>query len=94
VFSKRGKDSDYPKVSFNAGIWNGFENEGHTASIGFSLGSSEAKYFTNNCVIELPYEGDQYDFYQIENNQKELIFLLKNHWSPKWIMIDDSKVLV
>jgi len=94
LFTKRGKDSDYPKVSFATGIWNGVDKEGESASLSVSLGSAEKKYFTNNCVIELPYEGEQHAFYQLDGNQKLLVSLLKHHWRPEWIMIDNSKVSV
>lgn len=92
LLSKKGKDEDFPKLSYKTGIWNGEIEEGKIASLSVSLGSSEPKYFSNFCVIELPYEGDQYKFYQNAENQKLLINLLIEHWEPEWILIDDTRL--
>ncbi len=89
LFTKRAKDNDYPKISYSCGLWNGHPDDGQAAAISFSLGSSESKYFTNNCVLELPYEGIQHSFYKEEKHQKELISLFKKQWNPDWIAVDE-----
>ena len=92
LFTKRGKDDAYPKVSYSFGIWNGASRDEDAVSLSVSLGSTESKYFTNNCVINLPHEGAQREFYTDKVNQKALINLLKEHWNPEWIMVDEEKL--
>lgn len=92
LFTKRGKDDAYPKVSYTTGIWNGAKENGGMISLSVSLGSSESQYFTNNCVLELPYEGEGFEFYRNQDNQESLIQLLKEYWSPEWIMVDDIRM--
>ena len=92
LFTKRGKDDAYPKVSYTTGIWNGANEDGDMISLSVSLGSSETQYFTNNCVLELPYEGKGFKFYRSQNNQERLINLFRRYWSPEWIVVDDTKM--
>ena len=91
LFCKRGLDSNFPEHSYRIGIWNGKEKEEEACSLEASLGSSESKFWTNNCGISLPYAGDQYDFYQNASNQEALIELLKRYWQPEWVQIDGEK---
>lgn len=92
LFSKKKIDENsYPKVSFLAGMWNG-GNDGETISINVSLGSKEVKYFTNHCVLELPYQGEGAKFYQIFDNQNQLINLLKEIWNPEWLVVDGVRM--
>lgn len=92
LFTKKGKDDAYPKVSYTTGIWNGANNNRDMISLSVSLGSSEAQYFTNNCVLELPYELNGVKFYSNQNNQDSLIALFREYWSPEWIMVDNTKI--
>jgi len=92
LFTKRGKDYTYPDVSYSFGIWNGAVKDEEAASLSISLGSTETKYFTNNCIISLPNEGLQHEFYKKKENQDGLIQLQKGHWNPEWIMMDQKRL--
>lgn len=91
TISKKAQDDDFPKISYIFQVWNGKDNDLEAASVSGSLGSSELESFTNNCVINLPYEGEQYLFYQVPANRHKLFHLLKNHWNPQWIQIDGER---
>lgn len=80
------------QISYTTGIWNGANEDGDMISLSVSLGSSETQYFTNNCMLELPYEGKGVEFYRNQNNQESLIDLFRGYWSPEWIMVDDTKM--
>lgn len=88
LFTKQGKDDAYPKISYSLGVWNGAAKDQEVVSLGVSLGGTESKYFTNNCVINLPYEGEQHEFYKDKRNREMLINFIKEHWNPEWIMVD------
>jgi len=88
LLSKTSEDTDFPKVSFDLSIWNGKFNENEGSDLTVSLGSDEEKFFTNNCVINLPIENE------IENEKLlKLIELLGDSWNPEWIMIDERKIV-
>ena len=91
LFGKNKKDEEYPETVFLASIWNGVEKEGKMMSLSISLGGSQLKYYTNNCILDLPSEGEGYLFYREIENQKKMISLLKSFWNPEWIMIDGEK---
>ncbi len=92
LFTKRGDDDVFPEMSYTFSVWNGAPNDEETAGLSVSLGSSEPRYFTNNCVIDIPFEGEQHEFYENEENQQALIDLLSSQWNPQWIVVEDKRL--
>jgi hypothetical protein len=82
---------EYKKEGFTASVWTGQDKDEEAAQIRVSLGSF-SDYLKNSCVLELPDEGYQSDFYKIEANQQELIEILKSVWQPETIKIDGRQV--
>lgn len=92
LFSGNGNDDSYPQISFYTELWNGAEKDEEIISLSVSIGSNESKRFANYCLIELPYKGELFEFYRNEKNQNDLINLLKDHWNPEWVLIDNINI--
>lgn len=81
----------FPELSYRGGLWNGETDDFLAASISVTLGSSETKSWTNNCVIHLPQGGSNCEFYQTIENRKSLLLLLIDFWKPEFYMIDGKR---
>lgn len=93
LFSKKGKEDDYPKTSFSLSIWDGAQSDTAITSLSASLGSSESKYYTNNCIIEMPFDATKNDYYNYnKTNQSAILELLKDSWHPEWISVNGKKI--
>lgn len=78
---RKCSENEYPEFSFLKGFWNGAETESLSSSIRFSIGG-EGKLGTNNCVLNLPYEGEIYEYYKVKENWENLLNLFIDHWKP------------
>ena len=80
-----GQDKNsFPQISYTASFWSGGDDDSHSSSISFSLGSIEEQYYTNHCIIKTPNE----------NSNAMLEKLLCSFWKPEWLQIDDKKITI
>ena len=94
MLSKKQKEDEYPKTSFSTAVWDGTLIEIGVTSLSVSLGSSESEYYTNNCVIELPFDATRNKYYNNSKiNQEALLKLMKDHWQSEWISLNGAKIL-
>lgn len=93
--SKKNAEDDFPRTSFSVRFWDGKLENAAVTSISASLGSSESEYYTNNCIIELPFDATKNDYYNYSKaNQEALLDLIKKSWRPEWININGHKIKI
>ena len=79
----------YTKFSYHVDIWDGLDGlEGSD----ISMSPYGNRYWSNNCIIELPKAGATHDYYQISENQQALIDLLKDCWKPDYIEVNGEQI--
>lgn len=82
-------DKKFPHLGCRVSFWNGIEEEGLASDISFNLGAYGAKpHIKSSCVIRLPYQGKQFEFYSEQSNQQKLIKLMENYWHPDKLLIN------
>lgn len=90
--SKKNGEDDLPKTSFSVGFWDGKSENSAVTSLSASLGSDESEYYTNNCIIKLPFDATKNEYYNnSKTNQEALLNLMKKSWHPEWISINGIK---
>jgi hypothetical protein len=77
------KDNDYNKYCYNFGVWNGNPKDSLSGGISASLGSNEEKGWSNNFIVDFPYDGPQMEYFREPKNLDELIKIMIDYWKPE-----------
>ena len=88
--SKKNKENSFPEFAYQGFVGNEKEDF-EFMYITFSLGGINSQYLNivNNCMINLPEEGEIYDYFEKPSHQLELTKLMIKHWNPDYISIHD-----
>lgn len=95
LYRKRVKRNDltsdgFSKIGYSVSMWSGGEEE-YSSNLSINCGHS-SKFFSNNCVITMPTEGEKKESLLKLAKQRELVDLLVKSWDPDNIILSSNRL--